>query len=187
METRRSFAIKSGFALAASSLKLNAQVRGANERVNLGLIGSRNQGHNDALSSIANGGMIKTFCDIDEAILRKISPEFEKAQKRAPAFEKDFRRVLDDKDIDAVIITTPDHWHTHMALLACQAGKDVYLEKPLSQTIHEGQLVRDAARKYNRIVQIGTQRRSGKHYPEATDYVASGKLGKICQVKAWTY
>jgi len=167
METRRSFAVKSGFALAASSLNLNARVPGANERVNLGLIGGRNQGHNDALSSIANGGLIKTFCDIDEAILRKISPEFEKAQKRAPAFEKDFRRVLDDKDIDAVIIATPDHWHTRIALLACQAGKDVYLEKPVSQTIREGQLIRDAARKYNRIVQVGTQRRSGRHFQEA--------------------
>ncbi len=187
MQTRRSFAINSGIALAASSLNLNARVLGANDRVNIGLIGGRNQGHNDALSSIANGGMIKTFCDIDEAILRKISPEFEKAQKRAPAFEKDFRRVLDDKDIDAVIIATPDHWHTHIGLLACQAGKDVYIEKPMTQRIREGQLVRDGARKYNRIVQVGTQRRSGKHYPEATDYVASGKLGKICQVKAWTY
>ena len=187
METRRSFAVKSGFALAASSLNLNARVPGANERVNLGLIGGRNQGHNDALSSIANGGLIKTFCDIDEAILRKISPEFEKAQKRAPAFEKDFRRVLDDKDIDAVIIATPDHWHTRIALLACQAGKDVYLEKPVSQTIREGQLIRDAARKYNRIVQVGTQRRSGRHFQEAAAYVASGKLGKVCQVKAWTY
>ena len=187
METRRSFAVKSGFALAASSLNLNARAPGANERVNLGLIGGRNQGHNDALSSISNGGIIKTFCDIDEAILRKIAPEFEKAQKRAPTFEKDFRRVLDDQDIDAVIIATPDHWHTRIALLACQAGKDVYLEKPLSQTIREGQLVRDAARKYNRIVQVGTQRRSGRHFQEAAAYVASGKLGKVCQVKAWTY
>jgi predicted dehydrogenase len=187
MDTRRSFAIKSGFALAASSLNLNAQVLGANERVNIGLIGGRNQGHNDALSAIANGATIKTFCDVDDAILRKISPEFEKAQSRAPSFEKDFRRVLDDKDIDAVIIATPDHWHTRMALLACQAGKDVYLEKPLSQTIREGQLVRDAAKKYNRIVQVGTQRRSGRHFQEAAEYVASGKLGKLCQVKAWTY
>lgn len=187
MNTRRSFVLKSGFGLAAGSLKLNALVPGANDRVNFGLIGGRNQGHNDALSAIANGGVIKTFCDIDEAILRKISPELEKAQNRPPAFEKDFRRVLDDKDIDAVIIATPDHWHTRLALLACQAGKDVYVEKPLSQTIREGQLVRDAARKYGRIVQVGTQRRSGKHFQEAAAYVASGKLGKLCQVKAWTY
>ena len=187
MDTRRSFAKKSGLALAAGALAWNTRASGANERVNLALIGGRNQGHNDALSSIANGGVIKTFCDIDEAILRKISPEFEKAQHRAPAFEKDFRRVLDDKDIDAVIIATPDHWHTRIALLACQAGKDVYLEKPVSQTIHEGQLIRDAARKYNRIVQVGTQRRSGEHFHEAAAYVGSGKLGKLCQVKAWTY
>jgi predicted dehydrogenase len=93
--------------------------------------------------------------------------------------------VLDDKDIDAVIIATPDHWHARMMMLACQAGKDVYIEKPLSQTIHEGHLMRDAARKYNRVVQVGTQRRSGEHFRTAAEYVGSGKLGKVCLVKAW--
>src|SRR5690606_389950 len=77
------------------------------------------------------------------------------------------------------------HWHTHMALLACQAGKDVYVEKPLSQTIEEGHLIREAARKYNRVMQVGTQRRSGEHFREAAKYVASGKLGKVCLIKAW--
>jgi predicted dehydrogenase len=84
-----------------------------------------------------------------------------------------------------VIIATPDHWHAIPTLLACQAGKDVYIEKPISQTIHEGQLMRDAARKYKRVVQVGMQRRSQEHFREAVEYVASGKLGKICLVKAW--
>jgi predicted dehydrogenase len=92
---------------------------------------------------------------------------------------------LDDKDIDGVIIATPDHWHTHMTLLALQAGKDVYIEKPLSQRIHEGHLIRDAARKYNRVVQVGTQNRSTEQFQSAIEYVKTGKLGKICEITAW--
>lgn len=160
-------------------------VRGANERPNLALIGARNQGRGVALRSIQAGAHIKTLCDIDDAINAQVNPLLAKAQDRAPDYVKDFRRVLDDKDIDAVIIATPDHWHTHMALLALHAGKDVYLEKPVSQTIHEGHLIRDAARKYNRIVQIGTMRRSGDHFRTAAEFVGSGKLGKVCLIKAW--
>jgi predicted dehydrogenase len=158
---------------------------GANEKIVLALIGGNNQGRGDALSAIRDGAEIKTFCDIDDAVLRKVGADLAKAQDKNPALEKDFRRVLEDKDIDGVIIATPDHWHAIPTLLACQAGKDVYIEKPLSQTIHEGQLMRDAARKHNRVVQVGTQRRSGGHFRSAVEYVASGKLGKVCMVKAW--
>jgi predicted dehydrogenase len=185
--TRRQFAERAGLVLAAGPfLNLNPQAKGANEQVVLALIGGRNQGRGDALRTIKAGGVIKTFCDIDEEILGKVGSEIERAQNRRPGTARDFRDVLEDKDIDAVIIATPDHWHTRMALLACQAGKDVYVEKPLSQTIREGQLIRDAARKYNRVMQVGTQRRSAEHFASAMDYVASGKLGKICLIKAWT-
>ena len=183
MENRRVFAKGAGLAAAGAYFHLTA--RGANDRVTLALIGGRNQGKGDALRCIEQGGEIKTFCDLDEDVLAKTGPLLAKAQGRDPHYERDFRRVLDDKAIDGVIIATPDHWHTHLALLACQAGKDVYVEKPLSQTIQEGQLVRDAVRKYKRVVQVGTQRRSIWHFGEATDYVASGKLGKVCLVKAW--
>jgi predicted dehydrogenase len=125
------------------------------------------------------------LCDIDDAIHAKVGPEIEKAQGRAPEYVKDFRRVLDNKAVDAVIVAAPDHWHTHMALMACQAGKDVFLEKPVSQTIRQGQLIRDAARKYGRVMQVGTMRRSAEHFRTAAEYVASGKLGKICLIKAW--
>jgi predicted dehydrogenase len=158
---------------------------GANETVNLALIGARNQGRGVALRSVAAGARIKTICDIDDAINAKVNPEIEKKQGSAPGYVKDYRRVLDDKDIDAVIIAAPDHWHTHMALAACQAGKDVFLEKPVSQTIREGQMIRDAARKYKRVMQIGTMRRSADHFCTAAEYAGSGKLGKICMVKAW--
>ena len=184
-ENRRVFAKSVAMAAAGSFLNLNPLAKGANEKVTLGLIGARNQGHGVAERAIAGGAVIKTICDIDDAIIRRVSPTIERAQGRAPGAERDFRRVLDDKDVDGVIIAAPDHWHTRMALLGCQANKDLYVEKPLSQTIREGQLIRDAARKYNRVVQVGTQRRSAGHFRTAAEYAASGKLGKLCLIKTW--
>ena len=185
-DSRRCFLKNAGAALAAGSfLNLNASAFGANEKIVLALIGGNNQGRGVALNAIKDGATIKTFCDLDDAVLSRTGADLAKAQGKAPLFEKDFRRVLDDKDIDGVIIATPDHWHAIPTLLACQAGKDVYIEKPLSHTIHEGQLMRDAARKYKRVVQVGMQRRSEEHFRSAVEYVASGKLGKVCLVKAW--
>ena len=184
-ENRREFTKSIAMAAAGSFLNLNPLAKGANERVTLALIGARNQGHGVAERAIAGGAVVKTICDIDEAIIRREGPGIERAQGRAAGAERDFRRVLDDKDIDGVIIAAPDHWHTRMALLSCQADKDVYVEKPLSQTIREGQMIRDAARKYNRVVQVGTQRRSAEHFKSAAEYAASGKLGKVCLIKTW--
>jgi predicted dehydrogenase len=184
--SRRGFTKQAAGALAGGILSSDQTVaQSAGNRVNLALIGGRSEGRAVALRMIEQGARIKTFCDIDQAVLDKVNPDFEKAQSARPATVKDFRRVLDDKNIDAVVIATPDHWHTHIALLACQAGKDVYVEKPLCQTISEGQMIREAARKYNRVMQVGTQRRSGIHFQSAADYAASGKLGKVCLVKAW--
>jgi len=184
---RRTFLRRAGLGVLATDgfINLNPRALGANESVSLALIGARNQGRGVALRSITAGARITMLCDIDDAINAKVSPELEKAQGKAPEYVKDFRRVLDNKSVDAVIIATPDHWHTQMALLACQAGKDVFLEKPVSQTIRQGQLIRDAARKYNRVMQIGTMRRSAEHFRTAAEYVASGKLGKLCLIKAW--
>jgi len=185
-ENRRSFVKKLGTASAvAGFINWNPRAKGANERIVLGLVGGRNQGRGDALRAIREGAEIKTFCDLDQAILDKVNSDLEKAQHKAPGTTKEFRRLLDDKDIDGVIIATPDHWHTHIALLACQAGKDVYVEKPLSQTIQEGHLIRQAARKYNRVVQVGTQNRSAENFQSAIEFVKSGKLGKICEITAW--
>ncbi len=172
--------------LAAGSLfGLNPRARGANERVTLALIGGHNQGRGVAKRAIQQGAVIKTFCDLDDEVLRKVGAEISEAQKKAPGFAKDYRSVLDDKEIDAVIIATPDHWHAPIFLAGCQAGKDLYAEKPLSHTIHEGHLMRDAARKYDRVVQVGTQRRSSEYCKGAVDYLATGKLGKLCMVKVW--
>ena len=188
MDQKRRTFLKGAAALSAGGfLNLNPAAMGANDKINLALIGARNQGKGVALRSIQAGAHIKTLCDIDDAINAQVNPLLAKEQGSAPEYVKDFRRVLDDKEVDAVIIATPDHWHTHMALLALHAGKDVYLEKPVSQTIHEGQLIRDSARKYNKVVQIGTMRRSADHFRTAAEFVGSGQLGKVCMIKAWMF
>ena len=180
---RRSFI---GSALAAGALmNWNEKAMGAGERVTLALIGGRNQGRGVALRAIKEGARFKTLCDLDPAILEKTGADLEAAQQQKPRFEKQFERVLDDKEIDAVVIAVPDHWHARIAILACQAGKDVYCEKPLCQTLEEGRLMRDAARKHNRVMQVGTQRRSQDHVRSAVELVSSGKLGKVPLIKAW--
>jgi len=108
-------------------------------------------------------------------------------EQKAEQQTQDFRRLLDRTDLDAVIVATPDHWHAIPTVMACQSGKDVYVEKPLALTIHEGRVMVDAARKYDRVVQIGPQQRSAPHSSDAVDYVKSGKLGKILLVRAWAY
>jgi predicted dehydrogenase len=183
MQDRRAF-LKTAVA-AGGFVNLNPAAMGANEKVTLALIGGRNQGNGDALRAIRAGARFKTFCDLDPTVLEKTGAAIAKAQGDKPGFEDDFRRVLDDKEIDAVMIATPDHWHARMAILAIQAGKDVYVEKPLCQTIHEGQAIRDAARKHNRVVQVGTQRRSMDHFKSAAEFVASGNIGKVPLIKAW--
>ena len=182
MQGRRAFLQA---AAAAAFVNLNPRAMGANEKVTLALIGGRNQGNGDALRAVKAGARFKTLCDIDPKVLEKTGADLAKAQGDKPAFEDDYRRVLDDKEIDAVVIATPDHWHARMAIMACQAGKDVYVEKPLCQSIFEGQMIRDAARKHNRVVQVGTQRRSQDHFKGAAELVASGAIGKVPLIKAW--
>src|SRR6185437_5905787 len=106
---------------------------------------------------------------------------------KTPRTEKDFRRLLDDRSIDAVTIATPDHWHGLMTVMGCQAGKDVYVEKPASHNVVEGRRMVEAARKYNRVVQLGTQRRSSAHIKEAVEYVKSGSIGTVGMARAWIH
>ena len=187
-EDRRTFMKRLGAAstLAAGvGINWNPRALGANEKVVLALIGGHNQGKHDAIRAIQGGAEIKTFCDLDQDVLDKVNPDLEKAQGKRPDTTKDFMRVLDDKEIDGVIIAVPDHWHARMGILACQAGKDIYLEKPLTQTIHEGRMVVEAAKKYKRVAQMGTQNRSIAHMKSAVEYLTTGKLGKICEINTW--
>ncbi len=164
-------------------------VLGANDQIRVGLIGCGGMGNADASDFARQPNVrIVALCDVYEGSVRetlknatlKLDPE------KTPYF-KDFRLILDDKNIDAVIVATPDHWHALPTIMACQAGKDVYVEKPLSLTIEEGRRMVAAARKYNRVVQVGTQQRSARHFQKAVELVREGKLGKISRVHTWNY
>jgi predicted dehydrogenase len=159
----------------------------ANDRIRLAVIGVRGQGKELATSfSSLPGACIAAVCDVDESLLPAVSKSIEQLQGFAPRTERDFRRLLDDPEIDGVIIATPDHWHAVMMVMACQAGKDVYVEKPVSHALLEGERMVAAARRYDRIVQSGLQQRSGSHFQSAVEYVHSGKLGRVQLAKAWT-
>ena len=128
---------------------------------------------------------IAMLCDIDSRQFPAAIKAVTDRGRKAPRLEKDFRRALDDKSIDAVVIGTPDHWHAIPAILACQAGKHVYVEKPCSHNVREGQAMIAAARKHNRVMQVGIQSRSGQHFAEAMEYIRTGALGKVVFARAW--
>jgi len=175
----RSIVGAAGLALASRG------VLGANERVRIALIGCGGRGRMVARGMIENGAEIAYVCDLHEARLGSAAEQFGQAQGRKPKTAKTITKVLDSKDVDAVMIGLPDHWHGPASILACQAGKDVYVEKPHAHNIWEGRKMVEAARKYKRILQVGTQNRSAAYNKAALDYIKSGKLGKIPLVKVY--
>ncbi len=163
-------------------------VLGANEKIRVALVGSGGMGRGDMRTFLKFKHVdCPVVCDVDDAMIAKGMADVEKARGKRPESVKDFRRVMDRKDIDAVLVGTPDHWHALPTIHACQAGKDVYVEKPLATSIVEGRAMLEAARKHDRVVQMGTQWRSGKHYADAIEFVRSGKLGKVRQIRCWAY
>lgn len=183
--TRRTFLSSTTAGVAAAAAlrpaSASARIQGANDRVQVGVIGPGRQGQNVMRAHLALADVdIIAVCDV-------YAPNLAAGAKLAPkaAQVKDFRQVLDNKDIQAVIVGTPDHWHALQTVMACQAGKDVYVEKPTSVAIGEGRKMVQAARKYNRVVQVGTQQRSAKHFQEAARLVQQGAVGKIAQVRCW--
>src|SRR5262245_44150923 len=197
MTPRRSFlkntaAGAAGGVLAASVPQSVAasqdRVTGANARVRVALIGCGGQGTGDLRNALRLGAQAVALCDVDDDQTAKAAQRVQTEFGQTPDLKtRDFRRVLDRRDVDAAIIGTPDHWHALPTVMACQAGKDVYVEKPLALTIGEGRVMLNAARRYDRVVQMGTQQRSSNHFRDAVDYVKSGALGKIRVVKAWAY
>lgn len=194
---RRSFLQKS--AISAAGLGLSPLFGGAyqsvygqtaaSNKVKVALIGCRSMGFSN-LSKFLEYPEVEcvALCDIDDEWLNKRAADVEKKTgKKVPHLYKDWRHVIDNKDIDAVIIGTPDHWHCLPTIFACQAGKDVYVEKPLSNTIEECNLMEKAARKYNRVVQVGQWQRSDPHWDEAANYLKTGNIGRIRTVKVWAY
>jgi predicted dehydrogenase len=160
----------------------------ASERVRVAVIGMRSRGTDHANLFAANpGAEVVAVCDVDDSMFAKPVKAVESKTGKAPRSEKDFRRLLDDKSIDAITIATPDHWHALLTVLACQAGKDVYVEKPISHNVVEGRRMVEAARKYNRVVQVGTQKRSTPFAEEGIAQVRSGAIGKVGMVRAWIH
>ena len=158
----------------------------ASDKVVLGLIGAGGRGTQLILDISKNcpGVEVKYICDVDRTRGGRAMQELEKNQGFKPEWVEDMRNVYDDKDVDAVVIATPEHWHALAFIWACQAGKDIYIEKNISQSIPEGFKMIDAARRYGNIVQVGTQNRSAEFGFKAREYIKDGKLGEIVSVKS---
>jgi predicted dehydrogenase len=193
MRSRRQFLRDSTIAAAGAAAipkVLDAQARqvAPSDRIRVGVIGCNGMGNADLQSMLKVQGVeCAALCDVDQEVLDRRVGEVEEATGTRPALYTDFRRMLDDPDIDAVIIGTPDHWHCLMMVMACEAGKDVYVEKPLANTIGECGLMVAAAERYGRVVQVGQWQRSGTHWTDAAEYLQSGAIGRVRLVKAWAY
>lgn len=191
MITRRAFldtlAVGAAGVALRSTAKSYAQIMGSNDRLNFAVIGlnSRAYAHLSSLKANKAAARIAYVCDVDSSILKKFADSTQKMMGDAPATEKDFRKILALKEIDAITIATPDHWHTPMAILGLQAGKNVYVEKPCSHNPAEGALLVEAARKYGKPVQMGTQQRSSPHTIEIVDKIHNGLIGRAYYAKAW--
>src|SRR5579884_1921975 len=182
--TRRTF-VHAGL---AAGLATAASYGTASDRIRLGLIGAGGRGRADLSAFLTSEDVDCTVvCDVDDRQIAAAMEVIEKIRGKRPAGVRDFRRVLDDRDVDLCLIASPDHWHALHTTLACNAGKDVYVEKPLATTVAEGRAIVNAARRYQRVVQMGTQWPSMTHAQEAIEFVQSGRLGAIRQVRAWAY
>lgn len=194
-ETRRNFIKKAGGGAAALSVggiytgfsaKSYSRIKGANERVRVAMMGVHSRGlalsYNYAKLPDCE---IAYVCDVDSRAADKCISKVEEIQQSRPKTEPDFRKALEDKNLDALVVATPDHWHTPAAILACKAGKHVYVEKPCSYDPNEGELVVAAARKYNRVVQMGNQNRSCPNIISAMQELKEGLIGRPYFARAW--
>jgi predicted dehydrogenase len=173
--------IRTSFAATALTALGSKKVMGANNRIRTGLIGSGGRGKQDWTTFLKQPDVEPVaVCDLYDPFRAK---GMEMTEGRAKGY-KDFRQVLDQKDIDAVIVAVPDHWHALMTIAACDAGKDVYCEKPLSLTVSEGRKMVAAARRHNRVVQTGCQQRSGSHYAQAVKLIQDGGIGEVHRINA---
>jgi predicted dehydrogenase len=157
-----------------------------NDRIRIAVMGVRGRGR-DLIKGFAgcSDTEIAALIDVDERVVPQALKELAPLQKTEPKVEKDLRKVLEDPSITALVVAAPDNWHALATVWACQAGKHVYCEKPASHNLVEGRRMVEAARKHNRVVQIGTQRRSGAHFQSAAEFIRAGKLGKVPMAKAW--
>jgi predicted dehydrogenase len=193
MTTRRTFIKTTAASTAALTMgpAISSALAGCapSDRINIGLIGCNGMGFAD-LSAFLEHPQVEcvALCDIDDGVLSKRAADVEKIRGKKPAnLYKDWRQVIDNKDINLVIVGTPDHWHCLQMVAACEAGKDVYCEKPIGRTIEECNLMVKAAKKNKSVVQVGQWQRSDLHWLDAVDFLRSGKLGKIRLVRVFSY
>lgn len=189
--SRREFVKGAAAGVGAASVLLGTSRSAwsqANDRVRIAVVGIRGRGGEHIDSFLGREGVeLATLCDVDENLFAARVKSIEEKGFKAPKLEKDLRRVLEDDSIDAVSIATPNHWHALAAIWACQAGKDVYVEKPCSHNVFEGRKLVEAAEKYNRIVQHGTQIRSSEAIREAVDFLHRGGLGEVYMARGLCY
>jgi len=186
--TRRNF-LKTTAAAAVVLPTMGVDALGkvsANDKINVALIGCKNMGWGD-LSDMLLDKEIEcvALCDIDKSILDGRAADLVKQGRKTPTLYGDYRKMLERKDVDIVIVGTPDHWHCLHTVDACAAGKDVYVEKPIANSIAECDAMVAAAKRYSRVVQVGQQQRSSGHWKEMIEYLRSGKLGKIGRSHIW--
>jgi len=195
MTSRRNF-IKSSFLTGAGLIAMPNVIYSAgqnktapSDKVKIGLIGCNGQGFSDLVAFLKNKECeCIALADIDQSVLDKRKAETEKIQgSKVPNIYKDWRKLIDNKDIDIVIVGTPDHWHCIQMVAACEAGKDVFIEKPIGMTIEECNVMARAAERYNKVVQVGQWQRSEPHWQAAVKYIRSGVLGKIRTVRVFSY
>lgn len=189
MSNRRTF-IQQSSALAAGAFLLPRPLLSPSDQVNIGAVGLNGMGWADLSAALKVPGVnVVAVCDVDEHVLDRRMGDLAKMNVDTSRIKRygDYRKMLGQKDIDAVLIGTPDHWHALIMIAACQAGKDVYVEKPCGNSIGECRAMVAAQKKYNRIVQVGQWQRSEQHFKDAVDFVGSGQLGNIRTVKVWCY
>jgi len=196
MEKRREFIKKvaagtAGIAVGAKAFSFDAKsynlIKGANDRIRVATIGVNSRGNAMGKTfAMQKNAEVACICDVDErAIAKALETIMNTNPGYTPKTEKDLRKVLEDKSIDAVYTATPDHWHAPLTIMACSAGKHVYVEKPLSHNPREGELAVQAARKYNRVVQMGAQRRSAPVLTQGIEELHKGVIGRVYMAKTW--
>ena len=189
--TRRDFVEAVGMTAGASAFfgaAGTSSAISANEKIRLALIGAGSRG-NQLLDDFLKQDDVEIIAvaDVDDHHAGETAERIKKSKGNAPDTARDYRAMLDRKDLDGVIIATPDHWHALPSIHAVLAGKDVYVEKPVAHNVAEGQAMKRAARKTNKIMAVGTQQRSSSHFQKAVEIVQSGKLGKIFWVQTWNF
>ena len=192
--TRRDFlkqasAVSAGMAIGGMGLSAEsyARIKGANERINFAIVGIRSRGmaHLESLAALKQHAHVSHICEVDQRYVKSFSEVSTKAFGQAPVLETDFRKLMEIKDVDAITVATPEHWHALMAIMSLQAGKHVYLEKPCSHNPRESELLVEAQKKYKPLIQMGNQQRSSAHTIHIINKIKEGLIGDVYYGRAW--